>query len=221
MLARVLGLYEPEKYRALEAVLRPGMTFVDVGACKGDFALFAASKVGPFGRVVAVEPEPVNAQCLRKSIQRRGMPNVEVHEVALSDQSGSGTLHRADITAGVAVSSGWHSLTTGVPTRRDAVDIQTQTLDDLLVDLGIHAIDVLKIDVEGWEAAVLHGAAKTLSSGGAAPIVLMDLHPHLGVDPRAIAEILGGHGYQMFCVASPRDRLDVQSDTLEIVARQK
>lgn len=219
MLMRVLRLYEPEKHRALKQVLRPGMTFVDVGACKGDFTLFAAAAVGSAGRVVAVEPEPGNVTWLRKSIARNDARNVEVAEMALSDQRGQAILHRADVTAGVQVSSGWHSLVGGGHGQGDEIVIATETLDGLLDALGITRVDVLKIDVEGWEEAVLAGAKRTLS-GQRPPILMMDLHPGLGVSPLVIARTLANYGYETYSMASPTQILDVKRDTLELLARR-
>jgi FkbM family methyltransferase len=217
MLLRVLRLYEPAKHRTLDQVLRPGMTFVDVGACKGDFTIFAAGRVGPLGRVIAVEPEPANVRALRRSIARNRAHNAEVHELALSDASGRAILHRIDVSAGTDASSGWHSLLAGGTGVRHELEIETRTLDDLLADLGVDHVDVLKIDVEGWEVAVLNGAGRTL--GQIDPIVMMDLHPDLGVNPHAIAEILRGHAYATFCMDVPTEPLEVGSDTVEILAR--
>jgi 23S rRNA U2552 (ribose-2'-O)-methylase RlmE/FtsJ len=166
-------MYEPAKHRALDQVLRPGMTFLDVGACKGDFTVFAAVRVGPLGRVVAIEPEPANVRSLRMSIARNRVHNAEVHEMALSDASGRGILH----------------------------------------------VDVLKIDVEGWEVPVLRGARHTL--GEIHPILLMDLHPDLGVNPGTIAEILHDHHYETFHMDAPAEPLEVRRDTVEILARPR
>jgi FkbM family methyltransferase len=221
MLMRVLRRYEPDKHRALEHMLRPGMTFVDVGACKGDFTLFAAARVGPSGRVVAVEPEPSNATWLRRSIARSAARHVDVHELALSDASGGGILHRVDVSAGAYFSSGLHSMLTGAPGPRHALEVQTQTLDDLLAGLGIVQVDVIKIDVEGSEAAVLRGAAETLTRQPKPPIVLMDLHPDLGVNPQAVAEILRGQGYETFAMSAPTEPLEVDGHTVELVARKR
>jgi len=219
MLMRALRLYETDKHRALAEALRPGMTFVDIGACKGDFTLFAARMVGEHGRVVAVEPEPANASWLRKSIARNDIHNTEVQQMGLSDTRGHATLHRADVGSGVQVSSGWHSLIAGGVAERDEIEIETHTLDGLLVELGIVQVDVLKIDVEGWEVAVLRGAEHTLTGQRYPPILMMDLHPHHGVKPPAVAEFLRSRGYDVYCMDSPTQRLDVQDDTLEFLAR--
>lgn len=72
MLSRALGLYEPEKTHELCSLLRPGMTFIDVGANKGDFTLLAAKCVGETGRVIAFEPAPENCKWIRESIAANG-----------------------------------------------------------------------------------------------------------------------------------------------------
>ncbi|HEX8158518.1 MAG TPA: FkbM family methyltransferase [Solirubrobacteraceae bacterium] len=212
-------MYEPAKHRALDQVLRPGMTFLDVGACKGDFTVFAAVRVGPLGRVVAIEPEPANVRSLRMSIARNRVHNAEVHEMALSDASGRGILHRIDVSAAIGGSSGWHSLLAGGAGERQELEIEIRTLDELLAHLGILHVDVLKIDVEGWEVPVLRGARHTL--GEIHPILLMDLHPDLGVNPGTIAEILHDHHYETFHMDAPAEPLEVRRDTVEILARPR
>jgi FkbM family methyltransferase len=221
MLMRVLRLYEPAKHRALQAALAPGMTFVDVGACKGDFTLLAAASVGPHGRVVAVEPEPVNASWLRRSVGLRAARNVEVVEMALSDASGRAALHRVDVLGGADSSSGLHSLLEGGPATHDTIEVDARTLDGLLETLGIARVDVIKIDVEGWEVAVLRGAAATLTRQGDPPIIVMDLHPELGVDPLEVEELLREYGYETLRIGSPDEPLDVRGDTAELRARPR
>ena len=60
MLARALGLYEPEKTKAIQDLLKSRETFIDVGGNKGDFALLASKIAGGHGRVICIEPEPAN-----------------------------------------------------------------------------------------------------------------------------------------------------------------
>ncbi|MDA1051696.1 MAG: hypothetical protein O3C40_14600 [Planctomycetota bacterium] len=74
MRARVEGTYEPLKTRALQSLLTPGMTFVDVGTNKGYFALLAAKLLRGTGRVLVFEPEPWNCQCIRRSVRPTPTP---------------------------------------------------------------------------------------------------------------------------------------------------
>jgi FkbM family methyltransferase len=190
MLARARGRYDIDKITLLCRILKAGMVFVDVGANKGDFTLLAATLVGPTGLVHAFEPAPGNVAMLRQSIAANGLTNIRVHDLALSDASGEATLYLAGRR------SGWHSLIGGLPDRdAGTVCVRTRRLDDF--DLGsVHAI---KIDVEGAEQMVLEGARETLVRNR--PIVLVDLHPDLGVDLAAVAQFFAELDYSVSTTA--------------------
>ncbi|HVV37371.1 MAG TPA: FkbM family methyltransferase [Acidimicrobiales bacterium] len=196
MLARVLRMYEAPKFAALRQHLRPGDVFVDVGANKGDFALFAARLVGAGGRVIAVEPEPTNADWIERSVARNHYANVEVVRVALAERDGDAVLHLGE-------KSGWHSLlsTEGVATTGE-VTVPTQTLDAMLAARDVDHVDAIKIDVEGAEERVLAGAAATFS-GDHPMLVLLDVHPGRGVDPVAVGARLTDWGFTLDAPVTP------------------
>ena len=190
MLARVLRIYEPDKFAAMRLRLRPGDVFVDVGANKGDFSVLAARLVGPRGRVIAVEPEAANADWIERSVARNKYRNVEVARVALAESAGEATLYLGE-------KSGWHSLISadGVVTTGEVV-VPTQTLDELLAERGVARVDAIKIDVEGAEERVFAGASRTF--GGTDPMtLLLDVHPGRGVDPIRVAHQLRGWGFTL------------------------
>ena len=83
------GSYEPEVSAALREVLGPGGTFVDVGANLGWFSLLGASLVGPLGRVIAVEPNPINVALLRDSAKDNGFDNIDTLVLALAAKPGA------------------------------------------------------------------------------------------------------------------------------------
>ena len=66
----VAGSFEPNEFAFLDGVLRPGMTFIDVGANEGCFSLHAARRVGRGGRVVAVEPSSRERRQLERNVAR-------------------------------------------------------------------------------------------------------------------------------------------------------
>ena len=103
MLARALGRYEEAKVQALREFLKPGATFIDIGANKGDFTVLAASIVGPSGRVIAIEPAKNNFRWLRRSVEENAIANAECHLIALGSDNYKGILH-------LATQSGLHSL---------------------------------------------------------------------------------------------------------------
>lgn len=187
MLARALGLYEPEKTKAVLDLLKDRETFVDVGGNKGDFALLASRIVGGHGRVICIEPEPTNFGWIKRSIELNGYKNIQLCNLALSDHNGESLLY-------LGTKSGFHSLLSGAPERdKGSVKVTTRTLDDLLPGLGGGPVNVLKIDVEGAELQVLKGAAETVRANPQI-LVLLDIHPSLGVNPVEVFDCLSALG---------------------------
>ena len=210
MRRRVEGTYEPHKVAAVQRLLRAGGTFVDVGANKGDFSLIAARTAGPEGRVIAFEPAPENAIWARKSVELNGYPSVELLEIALSDSEGEARLH-------LGRKSGWHSLVPR-PVEQDAITVRTRTLDAVLAERGSPTVDMLKIDVEGAELAVLRGARQTLAQEHGMWI-LLDVHPDFEVDPAEVAQVLHAQGFELRSPEDPEQELrDVPPETRELFA---
>lgn len=77
------GDFDPNEFALLDAVLREGMTFVDIGANIGVYSLFAAKKVGPRGDVIAFEPSPREFSALAGNIALNRLANVRLHQVAV------------------------------------------------------------------------------------------------------------------------------------------
>ncbi|WP_082690314.1 FkbM family methyltransferase [Mycobacterium sp. M26] len=135
------GFYEPGS--ALSALVPAGKLAIDAGANVGTYSYWIARSAT---RVVAFEPQPTLARRLEAS----GIPRLTVHNVALSDTPGVGELHvpRAHGEASLRVLD--------VPV--DAVKVPLRTLDSFeMSDVGF-----FKIDVEGHEEPLLHGAVETL-----------------------------------------------------------
>lgn len=148
-----LGIYEPDLTALVTASLRPGMTFVDVGACCGYYAIMAARLVGDTGRVVAFEPDPRSYRLLTANASRNGCANIVAVPRALSDSPGVATLlsHRDPELSYIA---------------RDArtmkgIEVAVSTLDIEMASLGWPPVHLVKVDVEGQEAAVLRGMVET------------------------------------------------------------
>jgi FkbM family methyltransferase len=150
-----VGIYEPLLTARLGKLLREGDTFVDVGANIGYFTLLAARTVGPRGRVVAFEPEPTNFEILERNVERNGFTNVTLERRAVSDRSGPATIYTNPINLGA------HTL---YPFSYHAAEIpiEATSLDDYLEGAELERL-VLKLDIEGAEGRVVHGAANVLA----------------------------------------------------------
>lgn len=129
-----------------------GMTVVDVGANVGVYTSLFAQLVGPSGRVIALEPAPDNWRALDKAFTTNRWNNVEIHQLAAADRSGLMYFERSSYNSG----NNALSLQSG---REGGESVEVVRLDDLLAG---RKVDFIKIDVQGWEAAVLRGGEQTL-----------------------------------------------------------
>jgi FkbM family methyltransferase len=154
-----LGCFEREETKLMRRELKAGMTFVDVGANCGYFTYLAAARVGVSGRVLAVEPSPRVADIVEAAIRENRLANAALIRTALGRAAGELTLYvppeaLANHAPTAIATPGWSPIT--VPVR---------ALDDLLDERQIDRVDVLKVDVEGYEGEVLGGAERSLKSG--------------------------------------------------------
>jgi len=151
-----LGLYECGPTRLVREYLKPGMVVVDVGANVGYYTLLALSRVGERGHVIAIEPAPRPRQRLVAAV--RGVPNVTILASALGSERSTGTLYLDRETDNDTPTMVPHH--GGVPR-----DVTTIRLDECLAELRFDHIDLLKLDVEGWEPQILAGASSLLAAG--------------------------------------------------------
>ena len=157
--------FEPEETAFVESVLKPGDTFVDVGASIGWYTLNAARKVGASGRVYAFEPDPRSVELLRKNVAANGLDNVTVVPKAVSETTGSKKFFLRKTRW--ANNSFYDPLKDpkilvlpfiqGNSTEgfAEEVDIETISLDDYLKNARVN---VMKMDTEGAEHLVQKGA---------------------------------------------------------------
>jgi FkbM family methyltransferase len=170
-LSRELAAYrihEPLASTLLEQTLRPGMTVVDIGSNIGYYALMESRLVGSSGKVVAIEPVPQNAAQLRDNVRSNGCDNIEIHQLAIGRQSGTQPVY-------LSGKSNHHSLlpTPSVPT----VMVEVATLDDLVSASRLSSVQLIRMDLEGYEVEILDGMRQTLQQYG--PRLLVELHPHI------------------------------------------
>lgn len=201
MYQRALGVYEPDKVHLIRELLQPGMSFVDVGANKGYFSLLAASILGTSERIVAVEPEPTNYYWLRRTLCSDRYPEVSVVQAAVGSAPGKGHLYLGE-------KSGWHSLIRSGD--RQHIEVNLTTLDELTHHSGLETVDMIKIDVEGSELEVLQGARGTIERNSSV-VVLIDLHPHLGVDLEEFSGVARSLELRMFDIRDPLTEIETPS----------
>jgi FkbM family methyltransferase len=196
MIERALGAYEFWTFQLLRKIMRPGMIAIDVGANKGDYSLLFAHLIGDNGRVLSFEPVPDNLEWFHKSIAANGYHSIEIFDTALSSEAGEHAFY-------LGRKSGWGSL---IPGRKgvhseNPLTVEMATLDGVLTSQNIEDVDVVKIDVEGAELAVLQGAIELLRKSRRVNLIV-DFDA--GSDPQrnALRELLLDNGFQVFAIAA-------------------
>lgn len=193
----VCGSYEPNELAFVDRVLRPGMTFIDIGANEGLYTLFAARRVGSSGHVIAVEPSSRERAILQANLARNRVDNVMVVPNALADKPGTAELKIAPTSHGGHNTLGQFVYEGDLAVARENVDVET--LDGLVERLGIAQVDVVKVDIEGAELKLLLGGRNLLSRQR--PILLVEANDEAlkrqGASAEALVDLLLSLDYQI------------------------
>jgi len=173
----LLGGFERKTAAALRRLVQPGSVVFDIGANVGAHTLGMARSVGPAGCVVAVEPSDEAFAKLTRNVQINPdfEGRVRLRQVLLAAS--------AEAPAPPALYASWPLHPTGpvhpkhggrlVTTTGASVD----TLDRLMTREGLGRLDLIKLDVDGFEARVLEGGFETL--GRCQPVIVMELAPYV------------------------------------------
>jgi len=159
----------PEE-RLLDTLDLAGKVVYDIGAHSGAYTLFFSRRVGETGWVVAFEPQPRNFARLLHNLHLNHVVNAQPLRLGLGANSEVRDLYMLpgmSTTASMADES-------RTPLRRHAGSAQLERLDTLVERMPLPPPDFLKIDVEGLELEVLHGALRTLHRYR--PGILVEVH---------------------------------------------
>jgi len=192
---RDLAKVDPFLFSMANELVKPGMNIWDIGANVGLFS-FAAAGLG--ASVVAVEADPWLVRLLERSVEMNGL-SVNVIEAAIHDSCGTAEFHfsKEGRASNSLLGSGSSKM------------VRTITLDSLLNNFS--APDVIKIDIEGAEAAALKGATTVL---GHHPAIFCEVSR----DHQQIRDLLASAGYKFYAARSRnREPLRMPSrDTLAL-----
>jgi FkbM family methyltransferase len=158
------GGWEQLIFEAIHPFVEPNATVLDIGAHVGYAALLFAEWVGPPGRVVCFEPVPNNVTQLLRNLGANGYQGrTIVVPSAVSEEASLRSFYDDD-----GSNSGMGSLGAR-GSRSPSRQVHTIAIDDWLAATDVPEIALTKIDVEGAEALVVRGMAKSLAEGGTAP----------------------------------------------------
>jgi FkbM family methyltransferase len=193
-----LGSYEPQETLLLPALLRRGDTCVDVGAHWGYFSLIAAARVGPSGRVLAVEADPRVFATLERTLDLNPGLNVEAVHVAAAAEPGTLVLNGYNERG-----DNWGISSLATPQGGTAFNVTAEPLDVLLDRHEVGQVGLLKMDIEGAEVLALQGCKRFLRERRIRSL-LLELHPpQIAALNSTVQDVVAGlreHGYYLWAV---------------------
>jgi FkbM family methyltransferase len=159
------GTYEPQNVKLLRSWLRPGDTFVDVGAASGYLSAIAADVVGVSGAIYAFEPEEWLFARSNRMVDLNPQFKTKIEQCAVCDSAGR-------VRLWISNHRGWSSLHSEIDDFRETragfriiKNVQSTTLDKYIpeqIPKQNLPVRLVKIDVEGAERAVIRGARRLL-----------------------------------------------------------
>ena len=163
--------WNPDEYRAFKTAVRTGSVVFDVGANAGAYTVLFAKWVGPTGHVYAFEPDFRAFSALTSHLRLNAVADWTIASAAaVLDRSGPASLFVSESPGGSRLAPS-HASTSARP-------VSGVTIDQMWRERGVLP-DVIKVDVEGAELAVLRGARETIAAAGERLTLFVEMHPAL------------------------------------------
>ena len=157
-----LEKYEPYETELILKQVKIGDVVVDVGANVGYYTVLLADKVGLSGKVYAFEPDKTSFEILERNVAENKLKNVVAVNAAVGSKNGKLKLHRSEENFGDHKLYGKAEKTS---------QVKIVKLDDFIKE----AVDLIKIDTQGWEPEVIKGAQKVILKNK--PTIFMEYSP--------------------------------------------
>jgi len=205
--AMYLGLYEPATARTMTRFLRPGDTFVDIGANIGYLSAVGANLVGRWGQVHCFEPVPRYFQRLQRLAETNPKYAIYPHQAAAGDAAGTATVRTSITSIGANTIIPGHAVEEEVA---DTMEVPMVRLDAWIRDARLSLIALIKIDTEGFEFPVLRGLQEFFETVEAPPPIIVEIHPEayplLGYTLSDLSAYMHRYRYQAYRLGAGRTR---------------
>lgn len=172
-----LGLFkihEPLATRVLSDELTRDMVVIDIGSNIGYYVSLESKKIKSKGRVIAIEPDPVNFSYLLRNIELNGLSNVTVINLAISNKNHLVKMIRRRRSNWSKVLQNDQDLPLDVT---NIFEVQAVSLDNLIEQLDLERLDLIRMDVEGYEDIILNASENTLQKYS--PDIFLEIHHFL------------------------------------------
>ena len=142
--------YEIKKYFEIPS----DGVFIDIGANNGKYSIMLGNKYIN-SKIIAIEPEPNNINFLKKNIELNNLKNIEVIEKGIYSDNKNMNFYIVKNNQEHSLDKNWRNV-------NKSINIRTITIDNLMKELKLKKVDLIKIDIEGVELHAIKGALKTI-----------------------------------------------------------
>jgi len=215
--------HEPLHTGLLSKELKADMVCIDVGSNIGYYAILESTLVGKNGKVICIEPSPPSFKMLQKNVKLQNSSNIETYNFACGDYDGT-------VKFFVSNRSNWSRV---IPENKSKsivdedltiIDVSIKKLDTFLTEIPETKIDIIRMDIEGYEYTALRGMTKTIEKYK--PLLIFELHQvFLGFEKtKEMLSDLKKNGYEikyyinramdMPMIGNKRDIKKINIDTL-------
>ena len=212
--AILIGQPEPGLYSVMKATIGEGMVVIDVGANVGTYTLLALREIGSRGMVVSYEPTPRAFDILKNNVQVNAFlesGRIDLRRKAVSD--GTRTKDTFFVSKKCIGHSSLYADDKLSSNEVEAIEIETVSLDD---DIGKRGrVDVVKIDAEGAEPAILRGMRQIINNNPGITIIIEFAPQHLAranVNPHSYLTEIRDQGFEILEVKEPTGELVTATD---------
>jgi FkbM family methyltransferase len=192
--ALAFRVYERDEISLIRRLCKPGQTVIDIGANVGLYTALSGIAVGPSGKVFSFEPDPECFSFLKQTVLMNNLKNVHLVNAAAAKSAGNAILHTSSQNRG-------DNRLYDCKESDGSVTVKTLCLDEYFDSMKISTVDVIKIDVQGYEGHVLEGIEKTISRSPNLKM-LMEFFPtgliSAGTDPLSLLNKLHKLGLTLY-----------------------
>ena len=199
----IFKIYEPNQTEIVKKYVHEGDIVVDIGAHVGYYTLLMAQLVGKNGKVYSFEPDPVNFQLLKKSVEINGFENVVLIQKAVSNITDKVKLFLGDNDSAIN-----RIYDAKLGDAKESIDVESIRIDEYFKE-NDELVNFIKIDSEGSEIKIINGMKQFLSRNQEL-VMMTEFFPFLikksGDEPNQYLKSLEKSGFSLYNILDKNEK---------------
>jgi len=199
----IFKIYEPNQTEVVKKYVHEGDTVIDIGAHVGYYTLLMAQLVGKNGKVYSFEPDPVNFQLLKKSVEINGFENVVLIQKAVSNITDKVKLFLGNDDSAIN-----RIYDAKLGDTKESIDVESVTIDEYFKE-NDELVNFIKIDSEGSEVKIINGMKQFLSRNQEL-VMMTEFFPFLikksGDEPNQYLKSLEKFGFSLYNILDKNEK---------------